>query len=90
MPYIRISEELDKAIREKADQLEIAPDIALERGYFGCDGYEGIAREAKEILQKYTDSQTERYDMIKAWVKKATKKIYGQALVLEYDKIFKE
>jgi len=90
MPYIKISEHLNRAINEEATRKNMSPEDILERTYYGYAEKVETAEDAKRALNKYAASEQDRYAAIKKWVEEKTISLNGQALLVEYDKIFME
>ena len=90
MAYIRISEDLDNDSRKEAEELDIVQDQALERRFYGCDEHKEIASEAKEVLEKYVASESERYKTIENYWKSFTQSKFDTPIVKSCYDILKE
>jgi hypothetical protein len=88
MPYIRISDNMEKDAALEAETAGITVGQAIERRWYGYDQQQALLEDAKKTLLRYTASEQSRYNQIAAWVANTTEKMCGQKLVVEYDKIF--
>jgi len=87
MPYIRISDNMEKDAATEAEGNGITIGQAVERRWYGYEQQQETIDEVKKALHRYTASEHERYAKLAAWVANTTEKMCGQRLVVEWEAI---